>query len=215
MLGLLSRSERSLFEKVGSHRDVHSFQDIAKVDVGIVTGANKFFLVTDAVVREFQLEEWAYPMFGRSDHVQGVVYDTLSHKRNKRLGLPANFLWFGSKPFAELPEPTRRYLTAGETVGLHRRYKCRIRAPWYRVPSVYVAPVGMLKRSHHFPRLVLNTAKAFTTDTAYRIVPRKMGAASLVLAFINSLTALSARNWRAGITAAACWSWCHRKLSVC
>ena len=27
--------------------DVHRFDDIAKVDVGIVTGANKFFLVSD------------------------------------------------------------------------------------------------------------------------------------------------------------------------
>jgi len=49
----------------------------------------------------------------------------------------------------------------------------------------------MLKRSHHFPRLILNTAKAFTTDTAYRVIPREMKAVDLVLSFVNSLTALS------------------------
>ena len=49
----------------------------------------------------------------------------------------------------------------------------------------------MLKRFHHFPRLVLNTAKAFTTDTAYRIPP-KVRDTDLVFAFVNSLTALSA-----------------------
>src|SRR5205823_4484247 len=57
----------------------------------------------------------------------------------------------------------------------------------------YSAPVGMLKRSHHFPRLVFNSAGAFTTDTAYRIRPfAGTDAASLVFSFINSLTALSA-----------------------
>jgi hypothetical protein len=76
---------------------------------------------------------------------------------------------------------------------LHRRYKCRIRSPWYSVPSVYVAPVAMLKRAHHVPRLILNTANAYTTDTAYRIVPHpSVKAADLVYSFLNSLTALSA-----------------------
>jgi len=79
----------------------------------------------------------------------------------------------------------------GEAEGLHTRYKCRIRSPWYDVPSVHAAPVAMLKRCHHFPRLVLNRAKAFTTDTAYRIQPIGVSASGLVAAFVNSLTALS------------------------
>src|SRR5205814_10052139 len=63
---------------------------------------------------------------------------------------------------------------------------------WYCVPSVYAAPVGMLKRCHNFPRLVLNVAKAFTTDTAYRIRATKVPARRLVFSFVNSITALSA-----------------------
>jgi hypothetical protein len=50
----------------------------------------------------------------------------------------------------------------------------------------------MLKRSHHFPRLVWNRVGAFTTDTAYRVVPAGARAADLVAGFVNSLTALSA-----------------------
>lgn len=47
------------------------FTEAAKVDVGIVTGANDFFLVTDEVVRRNGLKKWAHPMFGRSDHCPG------------------------------------------------------------------------------------------------------------------------------------------------
>jgi hypothetical protein len=103
--------------------------------------------------------------------------------------LPTNFLWFAGRA---LSPAARRYIRSGEAAGLHRRYKCRIRTPWYVVPSVHAAPVGMLKRAHHLPRLILNTARAFTTDTAYRIVPTAGRAADLVAGFVNSLTALSA-----------------------
>lgn len=192
MLGLLTGAERALVARLEADPGVRRFADVAAVDVGIVTGANGFFLVPDAVVEEFGLRPWAHSMFGRSEHVRGVVYDTAAHEVNRRLGRPANFLWFGDLSPDEMPPAVRRYVRAGEAAGLHRRYKCRIRRPWYNVPSVSLAPVGMLKRSHHFPRLVLNRAKAYTTDTAYRIIPNGVPAADLVVGFVNSLTALSA-----------------------
>jgi adenine-specific DNA methylase len=192
MLGLLNREERELLARLAVHPAVRTFRELASVDVGIVTGANKFFLVSQFVVRDHALEPWAYPMFGRSEHVSGVIYDTSRHRRNEEQGLSTNFLWFGERPLRALPATARRYVRLGEEQGLHRRYKCRIRKPWYNVPSVYAAPVAMLKRAHHFPRLILNTAHAFTTDTAYRILPHNGDASDLVIGFVNSLTALSA-----------------------
>jgi adenine-specific DNA methylase len=192
MLGLLSCGERTLLEHLASHAAIRPFGELASVDVGIVTGANKFFLVPQAVVCENGLEPWAHPMFGRSEHVRGVIYDKRCHRHNQEEGLPANFLWFGDRSLSELSASARRYIDAGEKQGLHRRYKCRIRTPWYNVPSVSAAPVAMLKRAHHFPRLILNTANAYTTDTAYRIIPHSGKATDFVLGFVNSLTALSA-----------------------
>jgi adenine-specific DNA methylase len=187
---LLHPSERAILDELRQHPRVRRFGDIASVDVGIVTGANRFFLVPDETVKKYGLEKFAHPMFGRSDHVAGVIYDKSCQQANGRDGLPANFLWFDDVPISQLPAGARRYIRAGEAQGLHRRYKCRIRKPWYRVPSVYAAPVAMLKRCHHFPRLILNRAGAFTTDTAYRVVPRKIRAEDLVFTFINSLTSL-------------------------
>jgi adenine-specific DNA methylase len=191
MVGLLTCRERELIAKLERSPRVARFAEVATVDVGIVTGANDYFLVPDTVVDEYGLHRWAHPMFGRSDHVRGVIYDRASHDENKRLGLPANFVWFGDARLEDLPAGPRRYVRSGEAVGLAERYKCRIRTPWYNVPSVYAAPVGMLKRCHHFPRLVLNSANAFTTDTAYRVKVKRGRAADLVASFVNSLTALT------------------------
>lgn len=192
MRALLSRAERELLKDVAARPSVNRFGDVAEVDVGIVTGANKFFLVPDEVVEKHGLGRWAHPMFGRSEHARGIVYDEASHEENRRLGLPTNFLWFGGRGPESFPRSVRAYLAEGEGQGLPRRFKCGQRKPWYNVPSVSSAPVAMLKRAHDYPRLILNRLNAYTTDTAYRIRPFKVEPDALVCSFVNSLTALTA-----------------------
>lgn len=192
MPALLTGAERELLRWARfENQDVRLFGEVASVDVGIVTGANKFFLVPDAVVEDYNLHEWAYPMFGRSEHVPGVIYDFRVHQANRAAGLPTNFIWFKGNG-EQLTSSAQSYITEGEVQELHTRYKCRVRNPWYAVPSVYSSSVGMLKRCHNFPRLVLNTMGAFTTDTAYRIRASKVEPSLLAASFVNSLTALSA-----------------------
>ena len=188
----LSAGERALLAQLRTRNNVKKFAEIASVDVGIVTGANKFFLVPDNIVEEFSLQRWAHPMFGRSDHVQGLVYSEKDHHTNRKTGLPTNFLWFQEEEFEALPSNARRYLNIGLSQKLHTRFKCRTRKVWYKVPSVYSAPIAMLKRAHHYPRLVLNSVGAYTTDTAYRIRPLGIKLEALVLGFVNSLTCLMA-----------------------
>jgi adenine-specific DNA-methyltransferase len=189
---LLDEKERVLLTQLRTGSRVTTFRDLATVDVGIVTGANKFFLVSDEVVDEFQLRQWACPMFGRSEHLHGLIYSESDHLENRKSRLPTNFLWFQEKDESLLPAGARRYLARGVAENLPTRFKCRVREPWYTVPSVYAAPVAMLKRAHHYPRLVLNRAGAYSTDTAYRIRPHGIAPEALVYSFPNSLTCLSA-----------------------
>lgn len=187
---LLSHTERELLADLASRNEVCAFSEIARCSVGIVTGANKFFLVGDEVVERYGLEAYVHPMFGRSEHCGGVIYDEAQHKENAARGFPTNFVFIRDER-KRLAKRVLEYVQAGERESLHTRFKCRIRDPWYTVPHVYSAPVGMLKRCHDAPRLVLNRMRAYTTDTAYRIEPR-VAAEKLVYCFMNSLTALSA-----------------------
>jgi adenine-specific DNA methylase len=188
---LLNLETRSLFDELAEYDAVHRFKDIAQVDVGIVTGANKFFLVADEVVRNYQLDKWAHPMFGRSEHCPGIIYDERQHATNAAKGKPTNFLWFRNNE-GEIDAAARAYIKLGEEQELDTRYKCRVRSPWYTVPSVYSTEIAMLKRSQDTPRLILNRIGAYTTDTAYRIRTRAVVAEKLIGCFVNPLTALSA-----------------------
>lgn len=189
---LLDKETRELIDELSRHPCVYRFADVADVDVGIVTGANKFFLVTDDIVSRHGLERWAHPMFGRSAHCPGIIYDANQHEANARAGNPTNFLWFSDDEPLNYKK-AKSYIKAGEAEALHTRYKCRIRSPWFKVPSVYATEIGMLKRSHDLPRLILNKVGAYTTDTAYRIrTAEGTSAEQLVGCFYNGLTALSA-----------------------
>jgi len=191
MDSLLTVEERDVLGRITRLPDVHEFRDIAHVEVGIVTGANKFFLVSDSTVCEYDLQEFARPMFGRSFHCQGVIYDEGLHAENGAAGLATNFLQFGAVPFNELPSGARRYVEKGEAEDTHQRYKCRIREPWYDVPSIRSSKLSLLKRCHELPRVISNELGALTTDTAYR-VDSNFPSSSIAVSFVNSLTALSA-----------------------
>ena len=187
---LLTANERQVYKSICSLPNVYNFSDLATADVGIVTGANKFFLVSDDVVKKYNLQAVAHPMFGRSEHCPGIIYNKAQHDENAEKGLPTNFLYFCNK---DDDLTYQEYLKLGESEGLPSRYKCRIRTPWYKVPSVSASPISMLKRSNGMPRLILNELNAYTTDTAYRIIPTdRTDANSLVICFLNTLTALSA-----------------------
>lgn len=187
---LLSKEEHDALVRVSASENIATFAGLASVDVGIVTGANKFFLVPDSTVQEYGLENVSHPMFGRSEHCPGVIYDINQHRANAEHGYPTNFLYFENE---EDGIRYKDYLNIGLDQDINTRYKCRIRKPWFKVPSVYATPVSMLKRSNGIPRLISNRMGAYTTDTAYRIVPNNsIIPERLVYCFINTVTALSA-----------------------
>jgi adenine-specific DNA-methyltransferase len=191
---LLSSEALDTIEGLTQSEHFAYFRDLASVEVGIVTGANKFFLVSDEVVTAYSLEDYVHPMFGRSEHCPGVVYDHATHEANREMGLATNFVNLPSVALDQLQPGAQAYVRFGEEQGLHKRYKTRIRQPWYAVPSVHTSTVGMLKRCHNFPRLIHNPASAFTTDTAYRVTPKanSLSPETLVHNFVNSVTALTA-----------------------
>jgi len=90
----LGKSTLSLLDELVDQSLVRKFDEIASVDVGIVTGANKYFLIDNDTVKEFGLQKWVHPMFGRSEHCPGIVYDDEQHSVNIAKGSPTNFVWF-------------------------------------------------------------------------------------------------------------------------
>lgn len=170
--------------------------EMARFEVSTVTGANAYFCVDDTCVDEYGLAAWTRPLLPRTRHAEGLVYTASDHSDLAATGVRTHLLDFSrSRPDPEEHHGAARFLRVGEEAGLPHRYKCSIRSPWYRVPVVSSGQLLMAKRSHRFPRVVVNDAGVVTTDTIYRgrMTPDSpVGARALAASFHNSLTLLSA-----------------------
>lgn len=193
---LLTPSQLDALQEAKSLPVVQAFGNVAKLEVSIVTGANDYFSVDSKQLEQSQLHTWAELLLPRIRYAEGLVYRHEDHKVTAANGAKAWLLNFSERRPDPLkfPGPTK-YIKIGEEQSLHKRYKTSIRFPWYRVPSVWAGRLMLSKRSHWFPRIVLNDANALTTDTIYRgnLLPFYVGREDdLVSAFHNSLTLLTA-----------------------
>jgi adenine-specific DNA-methyltransferase len=176
---------------------VSALRDVAAFEVSIVTGANEFFTVDQSTLEEYALARWARPLLPRIRHAEGLIYRQSDQRSTDAAGARAWLLDFsGDSEDPQRFAGAKRYLRHGEAQMLPKRYKCRIRSPWYRVPGIRRGELLLSKRSHTFPRVTLNQAGVFTTDTIYRgrILDRAapLGPDSLTATFHNSLTLLTA-----------------------
>jgi len=158
----------------------------ADVDVGIVTGRNSFFTFTDAQARELGLTPHCVPLVSRGAQLSGLVYDTDCRASDIATG---HRTWLLDAPDKPADSALIAHIDAGQAAGVHTGYKCSIRTPWWRTPSLWVPDLFLLRQIHLAPRLTVNDARATSTDTVHRV--RLIGdddPTALAAVFHNSAT---------------------------
>lgn len=162
---------------------------VMSVDVGLVTGLNEFFVLTEEQATAAALMDHTQPIVTRSAHLSGIQFTQDDLAANTSQQRPARLLSLPDVPLGQLPDAVQNYILAGEKQGAHQGYKCRIRKHWYVVPSVWTPDAFMLRQVHSFPKMILNLTGATSTDTIHRVrfhTARPWQA--IIAAFLNSLT---------------------------
>ena len=161
---------------------------IAEVDVGIVTGRNSFFILTEAQQAEFQAASLTVPIIGRTSALKTTCFNKADFGEYQKQ-YPSFLLNLNGVAYEALPPEIKEYLKSGEQEDIHRGYKCRIRKRWYDVPSIYIPDAFLFRQIHRYPLLVVNEAKAASTDTIHRVrVKDGVNIRLLATVFFNSLT---------------------------
>ena len=193
---LLTPSQLTALREVIALPGFRPMSEVARLCVSTVTGANEYFSVNDHIRKCYDLSTWSLPLLPRARHASGLIFSEKDHHGLAKLDCPRWLLSFAEN----LPSPEHNpsaygYLHEGELLELYKRYKCRIRDPWYRVPVVQPGTLMLSKRSHKYPRLILNDAGVVTTDTIYQgkmVKPFAGREADLVAGFHNTATLLTA-----------------------
>ena len=186
----LSNTELGLVREIEESGTFRPLGEYADVDVGIVTGRNQFFVLSEDQVERMELGQWTIPLVGRSFQIPGLAIYRDEWDRLAEGGHKCYLLQLGSLDRNELSSEALKYVQWGEDQGFHKGYKCRIRMPkWWNVPSVWAPDAFMLRQIHKGPRIISNGSGAVCTDTIHRIRTKGwVSGKDLAAASMNSLT---------------------------
>lgn len=191
---ILSDEEINLLKDVSEeYEKVNMIGDTAP---GIVTGGNKYFILTQEQVQEYECQEYTIPILQKSSFVNEntVIIDEHTMNGLQRRQKPMYLLDLADVQEVEMSARLLAYLNKirEEKTGdirLIDRYKCANRSPWYGVPIVKKGGVIFFKRYHVLPRVYINRANIHTTDAGYHIrLKEGLDKDSVVFCFYNSLT---------------------------
>lgn len=165
--------------------------ELGRADIGVVTGANEFFVLSGEEVERHKLPKSALvAAVSKASHVAGARFTAGDWKAQAKGGEAAYLLAIDESAARGAVD---RYLKLGEEMGVADRYKCRTRTPWYRVPYVRRPDLFLTYMAHVAPRLVVNEAGATSTNTLHGVYLEEPGVAdALAAAFVCSATLLSA-----------------------
>lgn len=185
----LSNQQIQLLRLMRASTAVTALGDLADVQVGVVTGINDFFVLRQDMIDSLQADSHSMRLVSRSGHLQGTTFKKRDWTRNAEANLPAFLLTLPEVSIAKLPLSLATYVRAGEKRGWHTGFKCRIRTPWYKVPSTWIPDGFMLRQIHDRPRIFVNEARATSTDTIHRVrVHQGVDVRRLAASAYNSLS---------------------------
>jgi adenine-specific DNA methylase len=157
--------------------------------VGITTGANNFFTVPLTTVEAYDLQDYARPMVGRSVQVNSVIFTDEDWRRNRNSKSKAHLLVFPNRTHLNPNNGAVRYIAVGEKLGINEGYKCGIRDDWFVVPSLKISDALFIRRNNIYPKLIINQAGAYTTDTMHRVfIKHNVNIQAFTASYYNSLS---------------------------
>ena len=169
-----------------------SMSEYARVEVGIVTGRNEFFVLSSEQVASHGLTRYATPLVSRSTQLKGSRIGTADWNTLAAEGHRVHLLNISREQASRLGPRVRSYIEDGERKQFHLGYKCSIRTPWYLVPSVWVPDGFAFRQIYDFPRFVLNSSDATSTDTIHRFRSKGKPPERIIANTYSWLTAASA-----------------------
>ena len=185
----LEQDEINFLENIALDRNIPTIGKYADVEVGITTGANNYFTVPYSTVMFYQLEEFAKPMVGRSVQANSLIFTKKDWLKNIQADAKANLLVFPPKEKLNGSVGARNYIEYGESIGINKGYKTGIRDDWFVIPSIKSSDALFIRRNNLFPRLILNEAEVYTTDTMHRVfIKEKVNKNAFIASFYNSLS---------------------------
>lgn len=154
----VSTATIGLLDELEQHEHFRRISDIAKVRIGLVTGANNHFIRNLEDLDRLGVPNQArYQVVSRTRWLSGLDFTKEDHEELARTEQRA----FLVRPAPRLDnrEGILRWIEEGESAGVKNRYKCAQRSHWYRVELPDVPDMFATCTRLGPPLVVINKAR--------------------------------------------------------
>lgn len=163
----LESRPRELLSELMASKAVTQLGDLARVRLGIVTGANRFFVLRPQDCDGWDLNEIdLIPVVSRSSWLQTATWRKSDHNRVAGENKACQLLVV---PPRTAPTFLRQKIREAERDGVSRRHHCRKRTYWYALDDVDSPDAFLPYMGAQPPRIIANRAGAVCTNAIHRI----------------------------------------------
>ncbi|MDY7799334.1 N-6 DNA methylase [Aeromonas caviae] len=193
-LYILNQQIRETYSKLSSTKFSQPLYHYFDIKIGLVTGANKYFVVDEKTIDEYSIPQSALkPIIGRFNTLIGLKHTKYRQEKIQSDGHRAYLVNPTEEQMGISDSPIRKYLDniTQEEIEKNRTFEKRKNwfAPDYGIDSI-IPDAFMSYMTHLGPRIVINQAKVNCTNSIHKIIFHDKSA-SLKLKLAVSVSLLS------------------------
>ncbi|MEX1142804.1 MAG: N-6 DNA methylase [Thermoleophilaceae bacterium] len=192
---MLPFDTRQLFKTVVLERTTR-LDSYGTPELGAVTGANDYFALSESTRCEYGIATKHLKRISPpgTRHLKGLSFTRAEWEGLRAAGNQR--VWLLQPAKSARSKGLLDYLRYGEDRGVPDAYKCTVRDPWWRPPTVRVPDLFFTYMSHRYPRIIANSARANYLNSMHGIRLRDeapvVARDALPLLALNSATMLGA-----------------------
>ncbi|MCE2432148.1 MAG: N-6 DNA methylase [Candidatus Latescibacteria bacterium] len=155
-----------LLGELEQHSATKKISDVATVRVGLVTGANKYFIRNAKNLKQIGIpqESWVQ-LVSRTRWLSGL--DFTKEDLQELVEADQQAILVRPTPASKKAPGIKQWIDEGIKADVHKRYKCTIRDPWFRVDPKTIPDAFATCTRMGAPLLVLNEAGCRCTNALH------------------------------------------------
>ena len=193
-----------LLGELEERTSVKKISDIATVQIGLVTGANSHFIRDVEDLKQLDIPRRArLRVVSRTQWLSGLNFT--KHDLQKLVDKGERALLVLPTPKQEDAPGIQRWIAEGIEAGVHERFKCAIRTPWFRIPLSPSPDAFATCTRLGAPLLVLNRAGCRCTNALHAVywpeieIPPEIVAVGFLTSAVSVWAELHGRRYGGGV----------------
>lgn len=196
----------SYFKRLQGNPLCHALGDFVLANIGLVTGANQFFVLSSQDKEKHGLREAdTVRVLGKFKAVKGLCFTVCDHDNYMETGARGHLVH--SEKLPRNGSALRRYLDSFSEAERKNIGTFKKRAIWHAPNDENIPDAFLPVMNHHGPRLVLNHAQINCTNTLHRaffrnpteVQQQKLIAISLLTSFSQLSAEFVGRRYGSGV----------------